>query len=473
MPVRSAAFFLFFFGTVLLLASSPSFAALSADTNDSVNSADGTNRTATLPTSAPIELSLKAAAEKAIELNPQLNEKKEHVNEMAEHAPLAEAQLLPTIKYSANEARVKDPLVYPFELFNGAPYNRYQDDLNVTQPLFAFGSISAIRASKIDRTLSVLDVKIARRDLLNQLIQAYYQVVVTTRNKQILEDEFKILKKTFRTTAHRARIGRNQVLDALQTKTQVALLDSQISDATSQYEVAVAQLANLLGAPKLGSFKMKNSLKVPSLASVDKMVQPRLKAHVYEVPEVEEDELNLKKIDYQKDATLGENLPNLQFVGDMTNYAFKKSDMFSPDSAGWDVELELNVPLFSGFSTLYQMREFASQELQTELDRQNVENQMNYQQVSARKTLESAERSILSGETALKLGRASSEEAQRNYRYATIDILQFLQVESSYMQAESTLNTYKYNYLVALSQYFVASGQPMMDLIDLLEEVNK
>lgn len=418
-------------------------------------------------------LTLKAAAEKALALNPALNEKQEHVNEMGEHAPLAVSQLMPSMKLTVNEGRAKDPLVYPFALFNGEPYNKYQDDLNLAQPLFAFGSVSAIRAAKLDRKLSELDVQIAQRDLLDQLIDAYFNVVVTERNKQILEDEFKILKKSFSMTAHRARIGRNQILDALQTKTQVALLDSQISDATSQYEVAVAQLANLLGTHDLTQFKMRNSLKVPSLASVDKMIQPRLNQHDYELPELQENELNLRKVEYQKDVTLGQNLPNLQFTGDLSNYSFKKSDLLSQQAQGWDIGVQLNVPLFSGLSTLYQMREYASQEAQLAMDRQNTENQMTFQQVSARKTLESAERSILSGEDALKLGRASSQEAQRNYRYATIDVLQFLQVQSSYMQAESALNTYKYNYLVALSKYYIACGQPEMDLIDLIEEVNR
>ncbi len=426
------------------------------------------------PTKAqPRVLTLKAAAEKALRLNPQLGEKEEHINQMEAQIPITRSQLLPNIKLTATESRAKGALLYPLSLFNGNPYNQYETTLSLTQPLFAIGSISAIHAARLDRNISQLDAQIDRRNLLSQLIQAYFQVVMTTRNKQILQQQFKILKESFQTAVHRARIGRSQLLDALQTKTQLALLDSQIANATSQYEVAVAQLANVIGEPKLTNFEMKNSLKVPSLKSVDQMIQPSLKNHTYQLPELRENTLNAEKVADQKEEMLGENLPSLEFVGSYGELSYKKSDLFTGPAQEWNIGLQLNVPLFSGLSTLYQLRSYASQERQLDIDRQNIENQMTLQQVSARKTLQSAARSILSGEAALKLARASSDEARRDYRYATIDVLQFLQVQTSYMQAESALNTYKYNYLVALANYYVANGQPMMNLINLLEEINK
>jgi outer membrane protein TolC len=163
----------------------------------------------------------------------------------------------------------------------------------------------------------------------------------------------------------------------------------------------------------------------------------------------------------------------LNLGADYTYSAFKRSDLFDKNANGWDVFLTLNIPLFSGFSSIYQQQALNAQKYALEYSRQEIVNNTNLNQVSSRKQLETAEQSILEGREALRLAVASSDEARRLFRFATIDFLQLLTIEQAYVQAESSFNTYKYNYVVALANYFVNSGQDLNRLIDILEAANR
>ena len=94
-------------------------------------------------------------------------------------------------------------------------------------------------------------------------------------------------------------------------------------------------------------------------------------------------------------------------------------------------------------------------------------------QVESLKTLESNTVSLVAAQEAAQLADQAMTEARRNYRLTTIDFMQFLTVEQSALEANSSLDTIKYNNIVALTVYFVATGQPLSTLVDMLQEKNE
>lgn len=118
---------------------------------------------------------------------------------------------------------------------------------------------------------------------------------------------------------------------------------------------------------------------------------------------------------------------------------------------------------------MYEQSAYSSQRMQLEFSQKNTISSINFKQVNARKNLETAYNSIVSGEEALKLATASNEEAKKNYRYATIDLLQLLTVQQAYAQAEQSLNDEKYSYINAVTEYFTSSGQDLTRLSSILE----
>ncbi len=167
---------------------------------------------------------------------------------------------------------------------------------------------------------------------------------------------------------------------------------------------------------------------------------------------------------------LGKHLPSLKLTGDYNFANFTKSDLFDSASNAWVLTLTLNVPLFSGFSSIYERKISASKEVQLELQERDLRNLVSLDQIKSRKALEAAELSLASAAEAASLAKESLTEGRRDYNYGIIDFLQYLQVQRSNFDAISSLNQLKYDNIAALTDYFVASGQPLGTLIELLSQ---
>lgn len=414
-------------------------------------------------------LTLLQAVREAVEKNPQLLEAKEKVNQSDAQIPVTRASLLPNVSLVGSAAEKKDAVNSGFARFGGDPYNNYSADLRLTQPLFVYGSVEAVNVAHRDRDLRRLDREIVQRDLIIRTAQAYFQVVLNLRNLETLKLQQKIVNESALTAERRSHTGRGQVIDALQVRTQLALLQSQISDAENQIQISVATLANVLSDQEGKPVQVRNWLEVPDLPEVDRA----LGFKTFELPELEKNKIAVEQIDSQKKIALGQQLPSLTLAANYLYFSTKQSEFIDGKSASWGLGVNLTIPIFVGWMTHYQQQVLNSQRSQLQHSRTWIQDNAKLQQVTSRKRLETAAISIRQGKEALRLATASSEEARRMYRLSTIDFVQFLQVQKDYIQAEQALNSYKFNYLSALISYFAAAGQDLGRLVEYLEVAAK
>jgi outer membrane protein TolC len=416
--------------------------------------------------STPPTLTLSAAVAIARENNPGLQETKEQIIQSELNIPIARALLFPAINATGTAVHEKSAAYTGSSTpFGGDPYNLYNAGLTAKQPLYQLGSISAIQSADKAYQISKVTSEISERTLVSNVINGYYQLILNVENVQTYLRQQKIEQESLKTAIDRERTGRGQLLDVLQAKTQLALLDAQISNAQNQVQIAAAQLANYLGESQRTELHVKGTLDAPDIKVVDSVVNLKN----FRFPELESNFLSQQQLDLQRSVLLGQQLPKLYANGAYSYGNYVASDLFNGASHAWSIGLELDIPLFAGLSYIYQKRQLVSQQTQAQIDRTNIENNLTLLQVTSRKNLEIAQESMVSGEQALKLAIASSNEARKQFRYATIDFVQFLTVEQSYVTAEQTLNQSKYSYIQALSSYFVASGQQLQNLVNLLE----
>jgi outer membrane protein len=332
--------------------------------------------------------------------------------------------------------------------------------------LFAYGSLSAVRQSDYDRKISLIDVEIAERDLSVKVIQTFYSVILNQKLLEVLNRQLGVLNETLKTSQSRYQTGRGQLLDLLQVKTQMAILKPKIADAQNKFISAGAQLADLMGGHQKTDIVVKGDLVTMPLPKIDS----RLNLKDPHLPELERVRLLREQIHEAKDIALGKNLPTLGLIGDYGVQSYTKSDLFSNYSQLWSVGLQLTIPLFSGFSSVYEQRKISSQDYQLEFQSRNLLNDLQFKQIQARKTLESADANLASAEEASKLANDSINEARRNFRLATIDFIVYLNVQNSSLTADSQLYQIKFDNISAVANYFVASGQSISTLVDMLEE---
>ena len=414
-------------------------------------------------------MGLKDTVTKALAGNPGLKGAVEKINQADSQSPVDRANLLPTLSANATAEQKKDAITSSSVRFGGESYNSFEAGVSVSQKLFVYGGFSALSASKKEIELRKIEAGISARDLVGTVVLAYFQAVVEMRKLESLKRWEKLVIEALATAERRARIGRGQRLDVLQVKSQHALLKSQIKDAESKVQIAGATLANLIGDKKSTSLSVRNTLEAPELAAIDREV----KLDSANLPELTKNRIAIEQIGDRKSASLGRHLPSLSASGNYSYASFKQADLFKDFSSSWAMGLTVTIPLFSGFSANHEQQVLNSQRLQLEYERAAIENSAGLLQVSSRKKLEVAEQAITQGKEALQLAKSALDEAKSQYGYYLIDFDKFLNVQKTYIEADSAFHTFKFDYLSALTNYFVASGQDMGRLVEILERLNR
>lgn len=396
--------------------------------------------------------------------NPTLLAAKEKVHQYEAQKKLTTSPLYPSLSWTLGGNYQKDAVYTGTPKFGGDPYNLYSSDLKLTQTLFTKGLWSAIRVVDFDKKIQLANIEILERTLTQNVIEAFYRFILNQQSLETLLKNQEIIQKALLTSNQRYQKGRGQLLDVLQVKTQLALIQPQVEQAKNQFEIAAQQLINYMGEKEHANLKIKGQLKLLLLKEVQKV----LDLQNYYLPEYEINQLQLTQLDFSREVTTGKDFPTVKLVGDYLYNNYKKSDIFSDYSHAWAVQVQLNVPLFSGFSSNQERSIYTSQKSQLRIARRDLEDALSLKQVTSFKNVKSAEISLVSSAEAVKLAGESQNEASRLYKLSQIDFLQFLTVQQAALQAQLSFNLLKFQSIVAYSNYFVATGQPITRLVDLL-----
>jgi outer membrane protein TolC len=421
---------------------------------------------AAVPVGARV-FTIKTAVQESIANNPSLKTAREAINQYKALTDLTRSALYPNLSYSATGGSAQAALNTPSPLFNGTVYNTYNSTLTLTQPLYYFGALSAVDQADYQRRIQVTAVETAERTMTINVVNSFYNIILNERLLMNLKKSKEVLQKALEVTNYRERIGRAQLLDVLQAKTQIASIQPQIESARNSYEAAAAQLATYMGiSGKQTDIAIRGHLKTLLLGDVEKHIDYKN----YYLPELESNHLQIQQVGDAKAVDEGKYLPNLKFTGNYMFNSYTSSDIFGSDASSWNAALVLTIPLFEGLASRYDAANYASQELQLYSARRDLENTLNLNQITSRKSLETAETSMISAVEADRLAQASLVEATRQYKLATIDFLQYLTIQSAAFTAASSLDQIKYTGITSYANYFAASGQPLSILINILSE---
>lgn len=414
-------------------------------------------------------LDLKEVIKIANERNPKVLAAKEKINQFDSQKGLTKSFIYPNLSWNLGGTYQKDAVYTGNPKFGGDPYNVYTSDLKLNQTLYSKGLISAVFQADYDKKIQEVNLEITKRDLTSNVIEAFYRFILNQNLLQYLSKNQDLLQKSLSTSTSRYQKGRGQLLDILQVKTQLALIAPQIEQARSQLVIAGQQLISFMGEDVHPDLKLKGSLKTLLLKDVQKYIDLKN----FNLPEYQLNQLQLTQLDYSRDVVLGKHFPNIKLVGDYLYNNYKKADLFSDYSHAWAIQVQLNIPLFSGFSSSQERSILSSQEVQLKIARNDLENSLSLKQVTSMRNLETSEISLVSSESAVKLADEAQAEAGRLYRLSQIDFLQYLTVQQAALQANSSLDQLKYQSIVAYSNYFVASGQPLDVLVNILNNEAK
>jgi outer membrane protein len=416
------------------------------------------------------ELGLKDAVNQALNRNAAIKVSEEKLTEASANKTLSVERLLPSLSLATGAAYKKDPLNIGNPLFNGEPYNQYDFGLMAVQPIFdGGGTWAAIRAASQETRVKELDLQIAKRNITLEVIKSYYSLLLADKKIRTIEKNRQMQLEQLSTAQSRYAIGRAQLLDVLQVKTGLALLESKTSAAKEQLDLAAAEIATLLGESEASAISLTGDLKEPDWNVISRRIEDNLKSGPSRLPELEKTDTQLEQLDNLKTVSLSKHYPQLGASALWKRSSYAKIDLLDNYSTSWALAIQLTIPIFSGFSSYSERNALGSQRKQLEITQWQQTDQASLDQIRAKKELDLARVTASTSASAYTLAAEAAKEATKEYKLRTIDDLKYLQLQQTYLDSELLFEQAKFDYITASARYFVASGFSLLDLVNDLD----
>jgi len=392
---------------------------------------------------APLELG--EAVERALCNNPKTREAWGNVKIQAAEVGQARAAYLPTI--SATWQDVRDDSVtnvngHP-ELSSAERATIHSESVSANWVLWDFGG----RRAALDNANELLSAARANENATLQtafatVVKDYYAAQAAQGNLTAAEETETVSHDSFAAASARVDKGIAPISDALQAQTSYAQAVFAQGKAEGDLKAAVGTLAadmDLSPSADLTLLEVNDGV-MPDASfseSINDLIDDAKLTH----PSVLAAQAQLEAAISKVKQTSAQGLPSLSFIA-------KYSGNNQPASLGigipefparghdWYVGVQLNIPLFEGFTRTYQVRQA---EAQSEVQRDTVDEVV--QQVAldvwtSYQTLQTGTRNLNNTATLLDIATRSFDAAHHRYVSGVGNILELLNAQSALADAK-------------------------------------
>lgn len=297
---------------------------------------------------------------------PALKSKEAALNETRAVTRRYKGALFPTVTAKASATSREDTATLATS--SAGSGNRsvedYQAYLEAKQPLYTGGAaIGALQLQKKKEAVAYLEWLDEKQNTIQSALESYYSVRENTEllaaakeNEQILSDYEKILQRY-------TKIGRARKTDLLQARVNLLSAQAETQQVKSALVTNEQKLREWLGLEDVPDVdKAPQALEKIVYPDVSTAVKSSLSAN----PGLLLASQNLEKTKYEKDVELAGDMPTLNLTGKIGYQSPDQPNLFKNTSEMNSVSLNLEIPLFSGLSSVARRRELAERKMSRE-----------------------------------------------------------------------------------------------------------
>ncbi len=262
----------------------------------------------------------------------------------------AKANYYPQISGSSGYTRSDPPSSSNFVSRSTGPYDQYTAGVNVNQTIYDF------QKTATNVGIQGLNLESARSDLdnvMSQVVfgvkQAYYGLLQAKRNRDVAAETVRQFEQHLDQARGFFEIGTKPKFDV--TKAQVDLGNAQLNlvKAENALQLARRTLNNAMGVPTAPDYGVEDNLAFQKL---DANLDDSLKKAYANRPDL------VSLLTKKKAAEQSIELAKKDYYPVLSgNAAYNWAGERPPLDRGWNVGATLDIPLFTGFSTKYQVDE--------------------------------------------------------------------------------------------------------------------
>jgi outer membrane protein len=349
----------------------------------------------------------------------------------------AKASSLPAVNISVGQSSYQTS--YPGSQFPSTSSDTTTSNAAVKWRLFDYGGNEANQrsaAALLGAALSNHDATLQKT--LLSVVGAYFDAQVAHANLVAKQSQERLSKLTHEAVLRKEARSASSLSDSLQANAALAKASLERSRAMGVYKKALSVLVHAIGLP-LG---MKPTLAIDSISVADgAALHTELQDWLQEVqakhPAIRAARMQLTAATHKVEAARSEGKPTLDFGLNYYENGRPNQAISTNRSQETQASLTLNIPLFTGFGHTYRLRGAQAQMEQSQAQVYVVRNDVLVEVVKAHSDAEAAIDNLSTSELLLNAARAATESVQRKYEIGVIDILEVLNAQSAFADAQS------------------------------------
>jgi outer membrane protein len=387
------------------------------------------------PTDAP--LTLDAAIHLVRENNPALKAAAEEMSAADARVTRSRSAYFPQITASAGYTWL-DP-VSEVSFGGGAPlqfmpHDNYDAKVTARATLLDFGK----RGNNVDLALTGKktaehSLELARRELSWQTVQLFYGILFLHENLRVEEKQIAALNKALEYSTKRYQAGAATPFDLFSTKVRIAAARNRTLDLEHELRRSELNLRRLTGITENKPLMLQGSFAVTPTGS---RTESGLVAQALE----QRLELQLSR-ENERAAQLHRSLATKEGMPVVTgSISYGTSNGYQPDihemRNNVSGNLNLEIPLFTGFRTSAERQESAAQLRAATQKRLDTEQQVKTDVEETLHALQTASEKMKTTEVQVQQAELAAKHARARYENGMATALDLLDTEASLSQAE-------------------------------------
>lgn len=328
--------------------------------------------------------------------------------------------------------------------------------ISLNQNIFDKSVFTGLKAAKTTREYYQVMAKLTDEQVIEQVAQNYYQLLVQRQKMAVVDSTISNSKKVLEVIDGLQKNGLAKKIDVDRTRVNISNLQAQRQQLLNAVQIQENTLKFFMG------MDIANSINVPT-ASFDE-IQPNA-AMIGETPVVKNMtdyqllKTQEKLLEYQKESVKAAAFPTISLNG---NYGYQGLGGKFPIGKGpsqnvnWfdysNIGVTMRIPLFTGFGNRARIR-------QADIQVRKIKEDLQLQERALNLAYENAKAQLVNAITTLNNQLENVELAKEVYANTRNNYDQGLAPLTDLLDAENSLTTSQNNYSTALLDYRLAEIQ--------------
>lgn len=337
--------------------------------------------------------------------------------------------------------------------------NTWNFGFTASMPLIAPQLWKSINLSDIQILQSMEQARASRLDMVNQVNKAFYTLLLAKESKDVIQRNYENAKFNAEVYEKQFQAGTATEYDVLRSAVQVSNVEPELLQADIAIRQAQLQLKVLLGLPSDVDVDTSDSLENYRRDMYGYMLAPK------ETPELN---TSLRQLEIsQKQAQANVDLKKMAWIptlGASFNYnwnamnngnAFKNVEFFPYSTVG----LQVSVPIFSGGSKYYALRQAEAQVKELEFQKQDLLSALQMQIDLAMDNINRQVAQIESSRKGMDQAAKAHEIMQKSFEIGAATYLDLRDSELADTSARLSYYQAIYNFLISTSELDLLLGK--------------